>query len=299
MVIALTGGTGLVGKHLKMVAEGAGHSVVPIKRMGGPASPHWSTTDAAIRKPDAVVHLAGENIASKRWTPAQKERIRESRVIGTARLCDKIVKMEHPPRVLACASAVGFYGDRGEDWLDEESERGDGFLAEVCAEWEQAATSLIGCGIRVVNLRFGMILDGAEGALGRLIPLFSSGLGGPLGEGTQWMSWISSSDAARAILFCLEQHALDGPVNVVSPSPVRNKDFSEILAGDLGSKVRFRIPKMALNLGLGEMGQELLLSSTRVRPAKLEQTGFPFDHPTLDSALHAILHPDGRPDANG
>jgi uncharacterized protein (TIGR01777 family) len=289
MIIAMTGSTGLLGSRFKAMAESFGHTVLPIKRVGSPASPHWNITEVALRRPEAVVHLAGENVSARRWNATQKERIRDSRVVGTERLCQKIAQLETRPRVFVSASAIGYYGDRGDEILEESATPGDGFLAEVCVAWETASTSLLGIGTRVINLRFGMVLDSERGAMARMLPIFTRGWGGPLGDGQQWVSWVDSNDAARSILFCLEQQGLDGAVNVVSPNPIQNNELTKELAAAVGRSPFFRVPKLAVVLGFGQMGEELLLASSRVAPARLTGLGFEFEYPQISASLERII----------
>ncbi len=237
---------------------------------------------------DAVVHLAGEPIAG-RWTAAKKRRIRDSRVEGTRVLCEALAAAPDRPGVLACASAVGYYGDRGEAKLDEASEPGEGFLPGVCRAWEAACEPARRAGIRCVNLRFGIVLSTAGGALQRMLGPFRAGLGGRIGSGKQFWSWITLADAAAAVEHVLACDALTGAVNVSAPEPVRNAEFTRRLAGALHRPAVLPMPAFAARLALGEMADEMLLASARMVPARLEETGFAFGHPTLAAALaHAL-----------
>ncbi len=281
MRVAVTGASGFVGSALLPALPAAGHEAVRIRR---------GAFDAAVLAgADAVVHLAGENIGAGRWTPRRKEAIRESRVAGTRRLAAILAGLPRPPRALVCASAGGYYGDRGEEMLTEESGPGTGFLPEVCRAWEEAAAPAAAAGVRVVSLRIGMVLGAGGGALARLLPLFRLGLGGRLGGGRQWQSWISREDLVGIVLRTLEDGTLRGPVNAVAPNPVTNREFTETLARVLGRPAFLPVPAFALRLAAGEIADALLLSSARVVPAKLEAAGFGFRQPRLDEALRAAL----------
>jgi uncharacterized protein (TIGR01777 family) len=236
-----------------------------------------------------VVHLAGESVAAGRWTAARKARIRDSRVAGTRILSDALAGLDRPPRVLVCASAIGFYGDRGDERLDESSTGGGGFLAETCAAWEAASASAERAGLRVVRLRIGVVLASAGGALARMRAPFASGLGGAIGSGSQWMSWIALDDVVGAIHSALLLPALHGPVNAVAPEPCRNGDFSRTMGRVLRRPAGLAVPALAVRAALGEMGRELLLSSTRVEPRRLLDAGFRFRHPALERALRFEL----------
>ncbi len=238
---------------------------------------------------EAVVHLAGENIGKGRWTAAKKDRIRTSRVEGTRHLCAALSRLERPPRVLVCASAIGYYGDRGAATVDETSSPGSGYLPYVCREWEGATVSASNAGIRVVNLRFGVILSSAGGALARMLTPFRLGAGGRIGDGTQYMSWISIDDAVGAIRHVMISENLSGPVNAVAPNAVSNADFTATLARVLRRPALFPMPASAARIAFGEMADALLLASTRVRPAKLIETEYPFRHPDLEGALRHLL----------
>lgn len=237
---------------------------------------------------EAVVHLAGENIA-QRWTPAAKTRIRDSRVRGTRLLCDALAALPTPPRVLLCASATGYYGDRGEEWLDEDSVPGDGFLAEVCRDWEAAMTPISRLGCRVVWLRLGVVLSLHGGAFAKMLPAFRFGLGGRFGHGRQYWSWITLDDLLSAILRALTDESMTGPINAVSPHPVTNREFTAALGAALRRPALLPVPALAVRLLLGEMGEAALLASARVRPARLEKGGFVFQFPELGAALRHLL----------
>lgn len=239
---------------------------------------------------DAVVHLAGEPIAG-RWTRRKKTAIRDSRVVGTRLLAEALASSPQKPRVFVCASAIGYYGDRGTEPLTEDSPPGRGFLAEVVRDWEAACRPAAEAGIRVVNLRFGVVLSAHGGALAKMLPLFRLGLGGVVGSGRQFWSWVSLEDAVGAILHALHCDLLSGPVNVVSPNPVTNRQFTNTLGRALHRPTVFPLPAPVAGLMLGEMARELLLASQRVLPIRLEGSGYHFAHRELSCALEAILHP--------
>jgi hypothetical protein len=238
---------------------------------------------------DGVVHLAGESIAAGRWTEKKKRRIRDSRVRGTRLLAESLAGLQNPPRVFVGASAMGYYGDRGEEVLREESAPGTLFLSAVCREWESAAQPLSARGVRVVHARFGLVLGSSGGALAKMLPPFRLGLGGVLGRGDQYMSWISLDDAVGALLHALSTESLSGPVNAASPAPVTNREFTKTLGRVLGRPTIFPLPAWAARLIFGQMAEELLLASARLEPAKLLKTGFTFRHPDLETALRHVL----------
>lgn len=237
----------------------------------------------------AAIHLSGENLSKGRWTAEKKRGIRESRICTTQSLVELLSRLEHRPEVLICASAVGYYGNRGDEVLTEAAVSGDGFLPKVCREWEAAASTAADMGIRVVNLRFGIILAVEGGALKEMLPVFRFGVGGNLGNGHQWMSWVSLPDVLRIIEFCINNAQIQGPVNVVSPQPVPNAEFTQILAQYLHRPAIIPVPAFVLRAVLGEIADAALLSSTRAVPAKLQQSTFAFDHPSLQRAFQAIL----------
>jgi uncharacterized protein (TIGR01777 family) len=237
---------------------------------------------------DAVVHLAGESVA-RRWTTAVKKEIRDSRVRGTTLLCQTLAGLASRPSVLVSASAIGYYGDRGGERLDESSPRGRGFLAEVCQEWEHATTAARDADIRVVNLRIGVVLSRNGGALKSMLTPFRLGIGGVLGSGRQYFSWITLEDLVRAIQFALSASALSGPVNAVAPQPVTNREFTKTLGRVLGRPTIFPMPAFAARLAFGEMADEMLLASARVEPNALDAAQFEFAHPQLEPALRHIL----------
>ncbi|MFN8642411.1 MAG: TIGR01777 family oxidoreductase [Candidatus Binatia bacterium] len=295
MRILVTGANGLIGSALVPFLTTGGHAVVRLARghkRAGTATwdPDQGTIDgAALEGVDAVVHLAGENIASGRWSAEKKARIHDSRVNGTRLLCEALAGLERPPKVLVAASAIGFYGHRGRDVVDEDSAPGSGFLADVCREWEAATAPAAARGIRVVNLRLGVVLSASGGALASMLTPFKLGAGGPVGGGRQYMSWIAIDDVLDAILFTITTPSLAGPVNAVAPTPVANADFARTLAGVLSRPAVVPLPAFAVRFLMGEMGEELLLSSTRVEPQRLESAGFRFRFPTLEPALRHLL----------
>lgn len=302
MRVAVSGSTGLVGSEVVDSLSTEGHVVVRIVRRASASGeravrwdPEKGEVDAAgLEGLDAVVHLAGENVGSGRWTAARKDAIRDSRVKGTRLLCDTLAKLARPPKTLVCASAIGIYGDRGEDVLTEESPAATGFLPGVCREWEAASGAAARKGIRVVALRIGMVLSPKGGALPRMLPLFRAGLGGVIGDGRQYVSWVAIDDLPPILLHALQCGALSGPVNAVAPRPVTNREFTEALGKVLSRPTPLPVPAFALRLAVGrEMADTLLLASARVIPRRLEETGYRFLFPELPAALHHLLREGG------
>jgi uncharacterized protein (TIGR01777 family) len=238
---------------------------------------------------DVVVHLAGENIASGRWTSEKKRAIRESRVNGTSLLSESLARLSRPPSVFLSASAIGYYGDRGDELLTEESPPGKGFLPDVCTNWEKATAPAVEKGIRTVHTRFGIILDANEGALAKMLTPFRMGIGGRIGDGKQWMSWIALADVVDALKYLIEDTSTRGPVNFVAPNPVTNAEFTKALGRVLSRPTLFPVPAFGVRLAFGEMADALLLSSQKVEPSVLADRGFPFTWPTLEPALRHIL----------
>ncbi len=296
MRVLIAGASGFLGSALKRSLVGDNHHVVSLVRrpQTDDSSTQWDPV-AGIIPPldpfaiDAVVNLAGENIAGGRWSTARRRRIRESRVRSTETLCEAFRQMSTPPKKLINASAVGFYGDRGNEKLTESSAAGTGFLAEVSQEWEGATGVAAKMGIRVALMRFGMVLGLEGGALPRMLPAFGFGLGGRLGSGKQYVSWIEVNDAVTAIRHVLENDRIDGPVNLVAPQPVTNAELTKILAQTLGRPAVLPAPAWALRLALGAMATELLLASTKAVPERLLNSDFTFAHPSLDSALQFLM----------
>ena len=299
--VAVTGANGLIGSALRRRLEVAGHRVSRlVRRTAGPGEISWdpaagTLNPAALEGTDAVVHLSGENVGA-RWTTERKARIRSSRVASTRLLSETLAGLQRPPEVLVSASAVGIYGDRGDEVLNEQSPAGDpnrNFLVSVTQEWERAAEPARVEGIRVVHPRFGVVLSAAGGALRKMLLPFRLGLGGCFGSGKQWMSWISIDDAAEAVHRALLDEALQGPINVTAPGPVTNRDFSRTLARVLSRPAPFAVPAAPLRFALGEMAEGTILSSTLAVPATLLQADFRFSHPDLESALRHVLHRGG------
>jgi uncharacterized protein (TIGR01777 family) len=272
--VAITGATGMIGKRLQQRLSEAGHTALAVPR------------EAAAPTCDAVIHLAGEPIA-QRWTEAAKKRIYDSRVEGTRQLVNGLSAQSNRPRVLVCASAVGIYGSRGDEILTEKSPPGAGFLPRVAIGWEESARTGEALGIRVISLRFGVVL-GHGGALAKLLPPFRLGAGGRLGSGRQWMSWIHIDDVVNLMLFALENAALKGAVNATAPHPVTNDEFTRRLAAALHRPAIFPVPAFALKLVFGEMS-EVLLDSQRVLPTAAQAAGFRFQYPELSASLQDIL----------
>ena len=237
----------------------------------------------------AAVHLSGANLAPGRWTEKYKREIVSSRVQSTLALTGALTQLNPPPRVLVCASAIGIYGDRGDEVLTEDSPPGEGFIAETCVAWEAATRAAESAGIRVVNARFGVVLSPQGGALARLLPLFRLGLGGNLGSGREWMPWLSLRDAVGILRYCIDHEEIRGPVNFVAPSPITNADFTKALAATLHRPAILPAPAFALRLFFGEMADQALLASARVVPAKLVQAGYPFADPEISAALRSML----------
>ena len=296
MRILISGSHGLVGKALIKALETGGHEIYQLVRY----APHseneiewspdrYSIAISRIEGFDAVYHLAGESIASGRWNDEKKKKIRESRTKGTKLLSDALANLAQPPKTLICASAIGYYGDRGEELLTETSPPGKGFLADVCVEWEKATDHAKEKGVRVVNTRFGIILDKEGGALAKMLPPFRMGIGGRIGDGKQWMSWIALDDVIGALQFTLTNNALTGPVNFVAANAVTNAEFTRTLGKVLSRPTFFPIPEFGVRFAFGEMADALLLSSQRVKPARLSDSGYQFTHSNLEGALRSIL----------
>jgi len=293
--VAISGASGLLGSALAARLRQQGTTVHRIKRGTAAAAPDIAMSPtsgimdlSALEGVDAIVNLAGEPIA-QRWTAKRKAAIRESRLTTTSQLADAIARLRQPPRVLLSGSAVGFYGDRGSEELDENSGPGSDFLSQVAVAWERAADTARQAGTRVVLLRTGIVLSPAGGALAKMLTPFKFGLGGRIGSGSQWMSWIALDDWVSAALFALRDDAVVGPVNLVAPSPVPNAEFTATLARVLGRPTLGLVPELAVDLLFGEMGHATLLASQRVHPRRLIDAGFEFTHPTLEQALRAEL----------
>ena len=293
--VAISGASGLIGSALVREFTSRGTEVRALVRHP-PRSPTeiaWDidagTIDAAkLEGVGAVIHLAGENLA-QRWSSEIKRKIRDSRVKSTTLLARTLASLTTKPPVLLSGSAIGIYGSRGDEMLDESSSLGDDFLADVCKEWEAASTPAANAGIRVVSLRTGLVLSKDAGLLPKLLLPFRAGVGGKLGSGKQWMSWISLADYVRAVVHLIDSDSAKGPVNLVSPNPARNEEFTEVLARVLKRPSLFSVPAFAMKLAMGEMAEETALASQRVQPGRLLQLGFEFQQPTLESALRLAL----------
>jgi hypothetical protein len=292
--VLLTGGSGFIGSPFMSSIKNWGWSVHNLTRV-----PHqkqdivWDPGNGifpehALDGVDIIVHLAGENISSGRWTKARKQLIRESRIEGTRILAEGISKMERKPELFICASGANCYMSDGQAH-DEASPMGSGFLAELVQEWEAACAPAIACGVRTIHLRLGMVLDPGGGALAKMLPVFKRSLGGTFGSGQQHVNWITLVDLIRVLQFCIENNNLEGPVNAVSPKPVPQEKFAELLAEALGAKAIMPVPQYVVKLLYGQMGEELLLDDMNVLPKKLKEAGFGWIHSDLKTALHSLL----------
>lgn len=295
MRILVTGASGLVGTRLVPLLQSHGHEMVTVSRRSSlePSQRHWDFVSPCpaglLDGVDSIIHLAGENIGDGRWTAGKKARIRDSRVIGTSLLSEAIAASRRPIQTLICASAVGFYGDRRETELTEDSSPGVGFLPDVCREWEMATSPASSSGVRVVNLRLGVILSRAGGALAKMLLPFQCCVGGIVGTGRQYWSWLTVDDAVSMFHFALKNKSLRGPVNAVSPQPVTNYEFTKALGHVLHRPTIFPLPAFVARLVLGEMANDLILGSTRVLPKQLEAAGYQFLHPTIEHGLTAMI----------
>jgi uncharacterized protein (TIGR01777 family) len=297
MKVLISGGSGLVGGALTGALRADGHTVRYLVRPGGKAAPgdvQWNPLSALVDVPamegfDAVVNLNGASIADGRWTSKRKTILRGSRVDSTRVLVDALSHLRQPPRVFVCASATGYYGNRGDEVLTETSGYGNDFLAILCRAWEGEAARASSSGIRTVIARFGIVLSAEGGALSRMLTPFRLGAGGRLGSGRQWMSWIALEDAVKVLRAAIDDARWNGALNLVSPEPVRNSDFTRVLASVLHRPAICPAPAFALRLALGEMADALLLSSQRVLPECLRQYGYAFRYENLEAALHAVL----------
>ena len=295
MRILVSGSSGFIGTALCAVLGNDGHDIRRLVR-GKPAAhdiswaPYAGTVDVSkLENFDAVIHLGGRSIAGSRWTSSSKREILESRTIPTAFLATQLAGLHHKPGLFLCASAVGYYGDRPDEHLDESSSPGTGFLSDVCVAWESACRPAVDAGIRTVNLRIGMVLSAGGGALVQMLTPFRIGFGGRLGSGKQYWSWITLTDLVSCIRLLLTHNTLSGPVNAVTPHPVTNAEFTTALANTLRRPAIFPAPALALRILLGEMAEPLLLASARVAPCKLLSAGFAFSSPDLEPALRQLL----------
>jgi len=305
MRIAITGSTGLIGSSLTAALSEHGHDVVPLVRyaVSSPTSADvhqsimWNPTgemqEAELKRlegTDAIVHLAGENIAGGRWTDARMKRIHDSRVVGTRNLVNSIMQMETKLKALICASAIGFYGPHGDESICEDDARGTGFLAELCEEWEREAKRLEECDVRVVNARFGIVLSPRGGALQKMLPPFKMGVGGIIGSGRQWYSWISLDDCVGALCMLIKNENASGPINLVAPHPETNRNFTKTLGKVLKRPTIFPMPTFAARLAFSRrMADETILSGAKVEPKRLAELGYEFQHPKLEEALRDLL----------
>lgn len=292
--VALTGASGLIGSALVPYLTTGGHGVTRLVRTSpAPGEVRWDTTaprlDGSLEGLDAVVHLAGANLAARRWSVARQHQLHASRVPATRHLAQALAALERPPRVFVCASACGFYGDRGDERLDDDSPAGAGFLPDLARAWEAAAEPLVERGVRVVHLRFGVVLSPTGGALARLLTPFRLGLGGSIGHGRQWFPWIALDDALDALHAALTTTTLHGPLNVVAPQSVTNAEFAHTLGRVLRRPARVPLPAALARLVFGARVDALLLASTRVEPRRLRAQAFRFRHATLDDALRHLL----------
>jgi uncharacterized protein (TIGR01777 family) len=298
MKVLVTGSSGFIGSALVRSLEAAGHDVLRLVRRAphdgeAPWDPSTESLDARdIEGVEVAIHLAGVGIGDRRWTEEHKARVLDSRVRGTRLLSETLARLGHPPEALLSASAVGFYGQRGDEVLTEDSAPGTDFLARVCRAWEVQTEPAREAGIRVVTFRSGLVLDRSGGILSRMLLPFRVGLGGRLGAGRQWWSWITLGDEVAALLHLAQTSAISGPVNLTAPNPVTNAEFTEALGRALGRPTFLPVPAAALRMALGaEMARELMLASQRALPAALERGGFRWAHPRLDAALRSTLGP--------
>lgn len=296
MKVAVSGASGLIGTALVRFLTAAGHDVLRLVRTSpkGEAEVRWDPARGALEAAslegvDAVVHLSGESIAGGRWSEPRKRRLRESRIDTTAVLARTLAGLNTRPRVLASASAIGIYGSQEDRWLTEESPAVDDFLGRLSVEWEAAAAPAAEAGIRVVHPRFGLVLSPAGGALGKMLLPFRLGLGGVVGSGTQFMSWVAMDDALGALHHALVDDSFAGAFNLVAPEPVTNREFTKTLGRVLGRPTVIPAPAFALRAVLGEMAEATLLSSARVRPVRLQESGYEFRFPALEGALRQVL----------
>ena len=292
--VLLTGSSGFLGSALLPSLKTRGFEVMRLVR-GVPSkedeirwNPAWPPSAEGLSGFDAVIHLAGESVVG-RWTASKKTKIRDSRVTGTRNLVHGLMAAKDRPKILISASAIGYYGDRGDEPLNELSAPGSGFLADVCREWEAAVQPALEAGIRTALIRTGIVLSREGGALGKMLPPFRMGLGGNLGSGRQWMSWIHLQDWIGAIHHILKNDLVQGPVNLVGPKPVTNSEFTRTLGSVLSRPTIFPVPAFVAKLAFGQMGEEVLLGSQRVEPARLVTSGYPFQYSELRMALEAIL----------
>lgn len=295
MKVLIAGASGLVGSALIPALETDGGEVTRLVRTPAKTAeiewhPNNDQMDASTLEGfDAIINLAGENIAAGRWTDDQKRKIHDSRVNGTHLLSEAIAKLKDKPKVFLCASATGIYGDRDDETLDEQSDSGGGFLAGVCREWEKATEPAVQAGVRTVNLRFGPIISREGGMLAKMLTPFKMGMGGKVGSGKQYIAWVAIEDAVKAIKLALADERFRGPLNIVSPNPVTNEEFTKSLGHVLSRPTALHMPAFAVRLAFGEMADEMLLTSQCVMPKKLNDAGYEFEYPELEGALRKHL----------
>lgn len=293
MKILITGGSGLVGSSLMQHLFSKGHSIFSLQRNQDPSAPFWCfdriPPDLQESGFDAVVHLAGENIATGRWTLSKKNKILESRVAGTRQLAEYCAAADNSPKTFFCASAIGYYGNRGEETLDETSTSGNNFVAEVCRAWEQATLAAAEAGIRVAYGRIGMVLSGKGGTLPTMLPSFKLGIAGVVGSGNQYISWVQLEDLVAMIEFIIENEQISGPVNLVSPAAATNREFTKTLGRVLKRPTMMKMPAFVARTVFGQMADDLILSSTRVLPSVLMKNGYIHRYPNLENGLIASL----------
>ena len=295
MKVLITGSSGMIGAALAESLVANGHEVIRLRRQKlTDDSPMWDPENgvidlADVRDINAVVHLAGENVAKGRWNSQKKGRILHSRVMGTKLLADYFSAADYKPNIFVSASAIGVYGNRGDELVDETSEPGSGFMADVCKQWEAATASASDAGIRVAHARIGVVLSTRGGALKTMLLPFKLGLGGVIGAGKQYMSWVSLDDVVGMIQFLIAHNSLQGPVNLVAPNPVSNREFTKTLGRALHRPTIFSLPAFVARMAFGEMADELLLASTRVLPKKLIDSGYQFLNPELEEAFEQML----------
>jgi uncharacterized protein len=298
MKILITGSSGFIGSALVTSLAAQGYDILKIVRRRSPLAPNeifWDPDlneidSQSIEGVDIVIHLAGENIAKGLWTKAKKKRILESRTQGTRLLSETLARLTHPPKTFLSASAIGYYGERGDTILTEKSPKGEGFLSDVCEQWESSTQAALDAGIRVINFRIGIVLDPHGGALKTMLFPFKWGLGGKMGSGEQFMSWIALDDLTSAISFIIKNSSLQGALNVVGPNPIRNEQFTKELGHVLHRPTFLSVPSFALHGLLGDAAEEVLLASTRVMPEKLLDSGFVFKYTLLESYLKFALN---------
>lgn len=294
MKILISGASGLIGQEVASSLSAKGHQVIALRRNTTSEYPNWDIEKKIINlggetKIDVVINLAGENISEGRWTQAKKKRILSSRIDGTKLLSKFFASATYKPKVIISGSAIGYYGNRNNEVLNESSKKGSGFLADVCSEWETATTTASKANIRVACIRFGMVLSSKGGALEKMLLPFRMGLGGIIGDGTQFISWIAIDDIVDIISHIISNEKIHGSVNLVSPAPVTNQQFTKLLGSVLHRPTIFPLPSFLAKIIFGEMAEELLLTSTKVKPAKLLQTGYVFKNPTLEIAFENLL----------